>query len=170
MPKSEASPVSNLHPIIVAFIIGALLLGLGLIVMGKLVDISIEQVGSVTSVNNESWASASNSTNKTLTYPYLQSITSVTNKTGGETLGTGNYTYYPIQGKIILTGDSSYYGQNLNVTYKYYAQSSQSTTATNNTIDAVGQFSTWFGIIVVVIMASIILAIVIQRFSGRRTA
>jgi type II secretory pathway component PulF len=46
--------------------------------------------------------------------------------------------------------------------------SSAANTSVNNTIKAIGDFSGWFGIIVVVLAAAIILAIVIGSFARRQ--
>ena len=46
--------------------------------------------------------------------------------------------------------------------------SAEANTAVNDTIQALGDFSGWFGIIVVVICAAVILAIVLRSFAARR--
>ena len=162
--------LEDLSKYVMTFVVIGLLLGAGLVVLSKLVDRSVTLVGTPTAVANESWAAASNSTNKTLAHQYIKAGTIVVqNTTGNETLTSGNYTVWRTPGKAILTGTSSYFGQNLNISYTYYAQDKESTTATNATIIATGDFADWFGIIIVVLMAAVILGIVIAKFAPGRT-
>jgi hypothetical protein len=74
-----------------------------------------------TSINvaNET-ITASNGVNVSLSKEYATSIILVTNTTGGETVGSGNYTFYSAypNSKFLLT-DAEYDGVDLNITYNY---------------------------------------------------
>lgn len=170
MPEA-INDIKDLHPVILILVLSGLFLGVGLIILGDLVDLSVEQVGPVNTAANESWATASNSTNKSLTNQYLISVSNVTNSSNGAPVSSTNYTVYLKQGKIILnTGNPDLYFEDydLNVSYSYNEQGAESTQAVNTTIGEIGDFSGWFGILVIVIMASIILGIVLTNFGKAR--
>jgi len=163
--------ISKLQGAVTIIALIALILGITLIILDEFVEQSIKNAGVPTAVANETWATASNSTNATLTYPFIKSVTNVTNTTNGAPLASTNYTIYLDQGKIILTtGDADLYfeGYNINVSYTYYAQTAESSIAVNETLKGIGDFGDWMPLIVIVIAASIILGLVLNTFLKRR--
>jgi hypothetical protein len=76
-----------------------------------------------------------------------------------------NYTLNPFVGTItLLTSDAA---GDWNFTYTFY-NNTASSDAANGSVVALGDIADWFGIIVVVVIAVIIIGLVIAAFSNRR--
>lgn len=151
-------------------------LALGILVLGIVVtigstilvgmrDARLTELSTYTTANTT--ITGSNTTGTELANAYFKNIVSVTNTTGGETLGAGNYTtaVNTVNGKgtITIVG-SQYDGQGLNVTYTSYNTSRADYALADDAAAGIGEYGNWFKIIVIVGVAAVILALIFMAF------
>ena len=110
------------------------------LIIGSFIDSSAFQTTISGTVTNETLSAMDNVTNTTLaiksTYSNaICSLSSLVNTTGGETVASGNYTFYPSACNLILSATTGYNNTDLNATYTY--------TSVQNSIG--GLNTTWVG-------------------------
>jgi len=118
----EGKKVINAVTVAMVVVIFAVI---GALIVGSVLNLSIfDNVISSGSVTNESLGAVDNVSNTTLAIKSsisnaICSLTTLYNSTGGETLSSGNYTFYTTACNLILNSSSSYINESLNATYTY---------------------------------------------------
>lgn len=153
--------IGKLTPLITVIIAVGILLGIGFMVLEEFQNNISTESGSA---NNETISALDNVTAQAVTNSgacgfNLFAVTTATNATGGEVISSGNYTTDASAGTIIATSDSSYIGEDWNVTYTYQ-YGTGACEGVNATIGAINEVPTWLGIIVILAIVGILLAIV----------
>ena len=108
---------------------------ISLILQAVLSNDAFSNIDATGTITNETITGITNVTNKTLSIKVSQptascTLTTLNNATDGQTLTSGNYTFYPSDCNIILTNTSAYIGEDVNATYGY-------TYGTNNTLSGI---------------------------------
>jgi len=154
-------------------------LAMGIVILGIVVSIGANvlvnlQSNRLTDLSTYSTANESitaTDAGTTLSNGWFESITSVTNTTGGETvLATGNYSTsvdgFGV-GTITFDGSSPYNGTDVNVTYSSYNTNSRADyTVAGDAATGLAEYGNWFDIIVIVGVAALILALIFMAFGG----
>ena len=102
----------------------------------------------------------------TLTNTWGKTILNVTNATGGQLVASGNYSYTisSLDGVITLSNSTQTYAQPWNVTYQWYNTSQADWTLANKSALGIAEYGNWFKIIVIVGVASLVLALLFMAF------
>jgi len=160
---NKKAELGSLQAIIMTLVIIGLLLGVGLLVLREFGDTLGDTVATVT---NESVTV----TNSSLTYLAYNStsvdcwntfsVTTVYNNTGGEVIGSGNYTT-DWRGAVQAVG-VPYAAGTWNVTYVYQWSASSACDAMESTIDAEQEVPTWLALIVILLILGIVLTLVFK--------
>jgi len=159
--------INKLYGGILTLVLAAILLGIGMTVLGQLGNASRIDVAFVNDKIN-----ATNSSCVTLTNNHITTSTAAfINSSDGQVISNGCFLF-DVPGtrtgscvNIVPSTACNFYNyKNVNVSYTYGATTTAST-AVDTSGTAVGGFATWFTIIVVIIAASIIISIVIRSFS-----
>jgi multisubunit Na+/H+ antiporter MnhB subunit len=153
-------------------------LAIGILILGivasigstVLINLRNNRLTDVDTVNvvNETVAGSDGGAN--LDNTWFKAVTSVVNATGGETIEAANYSTSVDgfgTGTITLIGTSLYNGTNVNVNYQYYNESNPQWSLPNNASIGLGEYGNWFTILVLVGVASVILALIFMAFGGR---
>jgi len=111
------------------------------LIIGSFISSTAFQTTLSGSVANNTLSSVTNVSNSTLsiksTYSNaICSLTSIINTTGGETVASGNYTFYSTACNLILSATTDYNATDLNATYTW--------TSVQNLIGGVN--TTWIGV------------------------
>ena len=123
---------------------------IGALIVGSILSLPIfNNVISSGTVVNESLGAVDNVTNVTLAIKSsisnaICSLTTLYNSTGGETVSSGNYTFYTTACNLILNSSSSYINESLNASYSYTYDTNTSIGGVNVAAvsDAFGAFIT----------------------------
>jgi len=162
----ENQGINKLYGGILTLVLAAILLGIGMTVLGQLSN----EARTDTSYVNDRF-NATNSTCTVLTNVHI-TTTSATfkNATDGQAINSGCFVFDTTGRRTgtcvsIVPGTACnlYHYRLVNASYTYGASTSASTAVTSSET-AVGGFANWFVIIVVIIAASIIISIVIKSF------
>lgn len=95
----------------------------------------------------------------------------VTNATGGETIGSGNYTYNLRTGKVSATAGATTLGVNntdWNITYSYSFGNKSICESTNKTIVGQGKFGDYFDLIVLAIVVAVVISLLSVVLSTKK--
>jgi len=154
--------------------VGILILGIvvtiGASVLVNLRDNQLTDL-TVSTTSNET-LTGSNTTGTELSATWFKDVTLVTNTTGGETVGAGNYsvTTGPTGIGTFTVVGSQYNGEGLNVTYQTYDTTSRADwTLSNNAATGLAEYGNWFDIIVIVGVAAVILSLIFLAFGNRES-
>ena len=100
---------------------------------------------------------------------WAKAIVSVTNNTGSA-VGSGNYTFTVNDfGTGTLSNATASMIAPWNVTYSWYNTSRSDWTVANQAALGLGEYGNWFKIIVIVGVASLVLALIFMAFGKGRT-
>lgn len=164
--------LQDLNGSVLVLVLVAILLGVGLTVLGSVSLNSRTQTGYVNDRIN-----ATNSSCVQLTNNYIISSTAVfTNGTPGSNGNSISASCFTWDNTDRYKGDcvtlnpgscsTDLYHRYINVSYNYGASSTAQSTV-DTTITGIGGFGGWFSIIVVVLVAAVIIGLVIRSFNGR---
>lgn len=168
--------LQSMGGLITIFVVVGILMGVGLQVLDQLEN-NIEGKTIVRSVRDDA-QTATLGTNLTLTAASDNNFQSLVGATfnasnftyfgAGSVLGASNFTVWNDTG--IFNATSANATGSLNFSYDYnYLNRTQASISTNESMWALGGFSSWFSIIITVIAAALILGIVFRAF-GRSGA
>jgi len=162
--------LQDMYPAVLTFMLIAILIGVGLTVLGNTSD----AVRKTTTQTDDNFT-AINGTCVSLTYDYISSSTaSFENHTTGNDLPASCFVWDNTafqKGSCVTLQDTpsgcwAVNGTSVNTTYSYGA-STEAVTSITNGVTAIGGFTTWFAVIVVILVAALIIGIVMRSFSGR---
>lgn len=135
MPEKEQTILRS-----IAIAVGVVLISvIAALVVSSIFDSSVFDDIAITGTNTDETLSAvDNVTNSTLAIKSAHSdasctLSTLTNATGGETVASGNYTFYSSACNLILVTASSYIGEDLNATYDYSYSSGANSAGVNVT-------------------------------------
>lgn len=159
--------INNLLPGVVTLLLVAILLGVGLTVLGNFAT----QVRTSTTASDE-----------TLVL-YTHNFTTVANPTATASGSTGynsslatdtvtlvwdtNENFRATSVRLASDTAARLNGSSINVTYTYGATNNWQT-AIDSSVTSIDDFVPWFAVIIVVLMAAIIIGLVLRSFSGGR--
>ena len=164
--------LKDLYPAALLFILIAVMLAVGLTVLSNVST----QVRATANYSSD-LKNVSNTTCTAFTNSYV-TTTSVSARNLSVAIPASCFTYDQTgnfaASCVRVTGDTPDYNcsskWSLNfVNFSYtYGATSNAQTAVDSTVTAVGQFPTWFTIIVVILCAAVIIGVVMRSFSGRK--
>lgn len=122
----------------------------------KLTDLSVLTKGNETIATRPS-----NLANK-----WFKGVVTVTNATGGHIINPGNYsvTTSSIDGTATITNLTNSFPSSWNVTYQYYDTSRADYDLANDAATGISEYGNWFKILVIVGVASVVLALIFMAF------
>jgi len=169
----KKAQVSSLAPAIIAMILAAFVLVTGLIMLQALRDVdSLDQELSITNIN-ETVASVSETGTQVADVDAAAfnnfAISECINATTGDVIPTTNYTIIDV-GYIAFTAGADAAGANnsdWNCTYSYTAGGS-AFLGTNKTLVGLATFGSFWEIIVLAIVITIVIGLLLTVFGGRR--
>ena len=158
--KGQMDGVGGLPTFVMTLVLVGVLIGIGIFILATAGDIFKDDItaeGEQITSDNTSYVA--------LTNVPIQSVSLVINASNGSDIISGsNYSF--ITTGILIT-DGRFNGQLVNVSY-VGKEDSESSTAVDETIAAIGDIPTWLVIIVVVAMSAIVLALLMGAFGGRQ--
>jgi len=145
-----------------SFIIAGIFVVIGVIILANLITTSSDTAsgnnytGDVLGVvNNETASNFAVSTLRGVTC----SVYNITNSTG-DVIAESNYTL-PSSCSILMVDGSQWNGSTANATYDYsYLTNTEASDAVNVTLNATGDVPGWFGILIVMIMAGMVVGMI----------
>lgn len=148
-------------------------MAIGIIILGIVVSIGASiiitfrdsRLTDLSTVTTSNETITQSSTTK-LSNSWGQSVTTVTNATGGNIVGSGNYTtsISSVDGYITIDNTTSTFPGQWNVTYNWYNTSRSDWAVANDSAIGLGEYGNWFKIIVIVGVASLVLALIFMSF------
>jgi len=163
---SKKGQVNTLVPAIIAIIIAATFLVLGLVMLQSIRDIDIVTQANTASVANESVTptDAGTALAANTNYACAATISQVLNDSGGIIeIAPGNYS---VSG-CILTNLTSEYPSAWNVTYSY-TYGDEAYRAGNETVVGLGTVADFWEIIILAVVVSIVIGLLLTVFGGRK--
>jgi len=151
--------LANLTPIILTFVLIGILVASGLLVYDKLGEKARKDTTTAENVTLQYNVAVSLSHSD-----IFDPITVVNASNTSQTVPESNYTINKTAGTITETANGTWAGESVTVTYHWYDYSVKQYTSINETSKSIGDFTSWFALIVVVVAAGIILGIVIKSF------
>jgi len=164
---NKRGQLNNLAPAMIALIIAAVFLVLGLIVFSEFQQTDIVAQAATTAVSNESvtmTGSAIALANAGLCQSEC-SVTEVLNATG-PVINSGNYTVDSTACTIVNT-TSEYIDSAWNVTYSV-THGDEACDSASETISGLGTFSDFWEIIVLAIVITLVIGLLLVVFGGRK--
>lgn len=164
--------VSSMGPAIIALVVAGVFLILGLVVIQELRDTDIIRKANSGSVANEVLTTVTETGEVVAgaSSPGFNSfsVSAITNKTSATAIPSTNYTVSST-GRISFTsGDSlGINNSDWNVTYTY-RYGDEAYTAGNETIVGLGTFASFWDIIVLAVIITIVIGLLIAAFGGRQ--
>jgi len=157
----------DLTDLAVGLVVLGIVVTIGSLIIVNLRDNTLTDL-SVVTTGNETLAVTS-PTSAVLTNTWGKSVVTVTNATGGEVINSANYTatVSSLDGSITLSNATASYAKPWNVTYQWYNTSQADWTLANNASNGLLEFGNWFDIIVIVGVASVVLALIFMAFGNR---
>lgn len=164
--RGKKGQINSLVPSIIALVIAAVFLVLGLVITQSIRDVDTLKTSS--SVLNEGggWINETGYTLeaengfKTDTF----AITSATNTTSGKTIAAANYTVDKDTGIVTNTSIARWPNVRFNYTF---ASGSEAWDAGNDTVSGLGTFADFWDIIVLAIITTLVIGLLLNAF-GRR--
>lgn len=95
------------------------------------------------------------------------SVTQVTNTTGGEVIGAGNYTVNPRWGTVVGSSGRNFNWSAVNTSYTYDF-GEEGYLGVNDTLGAILTIPDLFGLLILIVMVGLVLAVVFNVIPGSR--
>lgn len=167
--SSKRGQVGNLAPAMLSLIFAAVVLIFGIIMTQSLKD--NPTLKSQFTTTNETNAWINQTTYQLTAEDGLKTnnfaIVSIVNATGGDgnVLTAANYTLNTATGTLVNASVTTW--SNVNITYTYYS-GGDAWDAANNTTAGLGTFGSYWEIIVLAIIISVVIGLLLSVFGGRR--
>jgi len=167
---SKKGQVDNLAPAIIALIIAAVFLVLGLVITQNLRDVDTLKNTATTTNETEVWINASGYTvdNEDGDRTDSFTVTAIWNRSASGnynvTVGTGNAT---ISDAGVVTNATTTTYTNVSLSYAYQA-GEDAWEASNDTLYGLGTFADFWEIIVLAIITTVVIGLLIAVFGRRR--
>lgn len=174
--NKKGQSLSGLYQAVLIIVLVGISIGIGVIILSQLATNVDSQGQTTVRVNNETVTGVGNKTSSTysgskvLNIDRGVTIIQFTNATKEWNIEAANFTILDSGIFIVSNGTASnmaWNGTAVNVTYTYQ-KSGTAFRAVNSTMSAVGNFTDWLPIIVLVIVAALILGLIIRNFIGRQ--
>lgn len=147
----------------IALVVLVFIIAIGSQIIGEMQEANIkEQAPSY--IANESLAVTSNNTYFGLAHNYVSTVYIVENATTGNDVPAGNMTIDYDRGAIMV--NDNLFVHTLNVTYDYYP-TTISSNVSGQGLSGMLQFSNWFTIIILVLVAVVIISLLIRGLGGQ---
>lgn len=164
---NKKGQVSNLASNIILLGGAAIVLVMLLVILQSTRDIDVIKEAYDARINNESsYINVTGDTLAGVSYPGASNfaIVEARNRTSGLVIQSGNYTVNAITG--VISNASSIQWSTVNVTYTF-THGGEAYSNANETLDGLGNFSDFWSIIVLAIVASVVLGIIFALFGGK---
>lgn len=164
---SKKGQLQTLAPSIIALVLAATLLIVGLVMIQELRDTDVVSKANTATATHETLSTVIDGTGETLAGASASACAVTTiaaiNASGGEAIAAGNYSV----ASCILTAASSgpYNNTDWNVTYTYTYGDETYDSATS-TVTGMGTFADFWEIIVLAIVISIVMGLLLLAFGG----
>ena len=161
---SKKSQLQTLAPSIIALVLAATLLIVGLIMIQEMRDTDVVSKANTATVTNQALGTVVSGTDEVLSTASACSATSValTNATSGAAISSGNYTYTACT--VTPTPDTVWNNTAWNATYTYTYGDETYDSATA-TVTGMGAFADFWQIIVLAIVISIVIGLLLVLFA-----
>lgn len=166
METKQRKSAVDLTDLAVGLVILGVVVSIGAIILINVRDSRLTSLPLVYTGNET--ITASNSTGSTLTNTWFSNIVRVYNATDGATLSSTNYTNLSVDSsgiaKIVFPNPCYYCGSSVNVSYQWYNTSQADYKLANNASLGIGEFGSWFKILVIVGIAAVVLSLIFMAF------
>jgi hypothetical protein len=160
----------DLTDLAISIIILGIIVSIGATILINMRDTRLTDLSSVTT-NNESFTISTTGTN--LAHTWGISVSNIVNNSGYQ-LNTANYStsVSSSTGQISVANLTSMvpYGTSLNATYSWYNTSRADWSLPNNASVGLAEYGNWFKILVIVGVASVVLALIFMAFGRSSTS
>lgn len=165
--ETQKKSVVDLTDLAIGILVLGIVVTIGATILLNMRDTSLTNLNVIT-VTNEKITTGTNNIS-TLSKTWGKAVTSVTNATGGAAISSGNYTVSvnSANGVMSLNNRTSTYGFPWNVTYTYYDTTRADWSLADDAGIGLGEYGNWFKIIVIVGVASLVLALIFMAFGSR---
>jgi len=172
LTSSKKGQLNSLGPAVIALVIAAVFLVLGLIVLQEFKDTDVISNANSATATGETLTTVEDGTGEYFTANSLCGVTcgtvsGVINATSGTAIPSTNYTQ---TGCYIIYTDAAniagFNNSNWNVTYSY-TYGDEACTASNATIVGLGTFADFWEIIILAVVITIIIGLLLAVFGGR---
>lgn len=172
MKGKKSITLADMYPAVLAIIVLGIALGVGLFVLDQTTDAI---ASTSTTVVNETLTTLTESGEVVDTADECGftdfTVLIIQNATGAETVPTTNYTTRSDGYVFYIASAGQYNNSNVNVTYTYEGSGDATwCTSIDTTTTGLSGLASWIAVIVVVIAAAIVLGIVINSFTNKRSA
>lgn len=160
-------PAVDLTDLAIGIVILGIVAVIGVNIITNIRDNRLTSLDTVTTHNETLTTSTAN--NAQLANKWGIGVSEVTNATGGEVISSGNYTVSvsSIDGSLFISNATATYIKPWNVTYSWYNTSRPDWTLPDNAATGLAEYGNWFSILVIVGVASVILALIFLAFGNR---
>ena len=159
--------ISTLAPLGVVFVVLAIVIGMGAMILGEIepetwdtTTVTNESMGNITSVPHTFTVATASSDAE------FEQLTSVTCYNASANTGTETCVILSATAGTVNITTNTDDTENEYITYTYYADSSASNTVDDG-VSALSDFSGWFGILVLIVIAAVIIGIVSKLFVNK---
>jgi len=168
--SSKKGQVNAMGPAIIALVIAATFLVLGVIMIQETRDTDIVNEALLNTVGNETFSSVTEAGVATTYAGDLgfkdYTVLIVTNASGGETIPANNYTVDATTGTVTAVG-TPHNNSDWNVSATYYT-GDQAYRGANESIVGFQTFAGFFEIIVIAFVLAVVIGLLLAVFGGRR--
>jgi hypothetical protein len=161
----------DLTDLALGIVVLGIVVTIGTVILVNMRDARLTELTPYTTVSN---ITGNNVTATTLDSAYFKSFTSAVNASNtSQAVPASNYTVSavnPVTGKatFLVNGDT-WNGSSITVTYDSYNTSRADYSLADDAATGIGEYGSWFKIIVIVGIAAVILALIFMAFGNRGT-